>query len=51
VFSCDRPGALAPTARDKVDYQDDYGDHYQDVNPAATEVTDESQQPQDQQYH
>ena len=33
----------APTARDQVVYQDDYGDHYQDVNKISAEVTDESQ--------
>ena len=37
-------------ASDQVVYQDDYHHHYQDVNQIPTEVADESQQPQDQQY-
>jgi len=37
------PCALGPTARDQVEYQDDYGNHDQDVNEIATEVTDKSQ--------
>ena len=41
---CSLVGLLyAATARDQVEYQDDYGDHYQDVNKIPTEVTDESQ--------
>jgi hypothetical protein len=41
----------APTARDQVEYQDDYRDHDQDVNKISPEVTDESQQPQNQEDH
>jgi hypothetical protein len=35
--------ALTSPARDQVVYQDDHGDHYQDVNQITTEVADESE--------
>ena len=35
----------------QVEYQDDHGHHDQDVNEIATEVTEKSHQPQDQQYY
>jgi hypothetical protein len=50
IPSAYQPSDLTP-ASDQVVYQDDHRDHYQDVNQVSTEVTNEAQQPQDQQYH
>jgi hypothetical protein len=50
LFSEGRALDRAP-ARDKVNYQDDQSYDQQEMNQVATHVTEESQKPQDQQYH
>jgi len=51
IFFLGRAFSLTAAASDQVVYQDDYSDDQQDMNQAATDVTEESEQPQDQQDH
>ena len=44
-------GRLASPTSDQVVYEDDHSYDQQDMNQAATDVTEETQQPQDHQNH